>query len=203
MIQLDDAGWGCLIGGVFIGAYRPETEEFCYGEIPVSCFQGEAFARQEYLDEGARVVQRLFTDLAVPKAEPVQVCTGYVLGGIRQWLSREGYHWYPAKITGPLQVLVETALLQTLQRHGLEVDYVTLTEKQGLLFWECLRWLKGGNINATRALPEREKLAKTGWGTYSIWVENPYAVAKQKAAAFKAARRRARWKSWEMLYDTG
>jgi hypothetical protein len=194
MIRMDDAGWGCLIGGVLIGAYRPETEEFRYGEIPVSCFQDTGFARQEYLDAGANVVQRLFTDLAVSKSEPVEVCTGHVLGGIRDWLIHEKYDWRPAKITDSLQILIETALLQTLQGYGLKVDYETLTEKQGLLFWKCLRWLKGGNIDATRALPKREKLAKTGWATYRIWVENPYAVAKQKAAAFKAARRRAGWR---------
>jgi len=195
MIQIDDAGWGCLIGGVFIGVYRTETGEFRYGEIPVTCFQGTTFTQREYLDVGANIVQRLFTNLAVSRSEPVEVCTGYVLGGIREWLTDKGYEWHPTKITNPLQVLVETVLLQTLHGYGLrDVDYEILTQKQGLLFWKCLRWLKGGDIDATRALPEREALAKTGWASYRIWVENPYAVAKQKAAAFKAARRqRARW----------
>jgi hypothetical protein len=39
--------------------------------------------------------------------------------------------------------------------------------------------LKGGNINARRAIPAREKLAKTGWSTYPVWIGNSYAEAKR------------------------
>jgi len=40
-IQIDDAGWGCLLLGVLIGAYRVETGEFAFGEIAVEHFQNE------------------------------------------------------------------------------------------------------------------------------------------------------------------
>ena len=33
MIEIDDAGWGCLIGGVVIGCYRVETAEFAAGGV--------------------------------------------------------------------------------------------------------------------------------------------------------------------------
>jgi len=82
--------------------------------------------------------------------------------------------------------------LQRLHALGIYVDYETLTEKQGLLFWHCLRWLKGGNINARRAVPEREAMAKTGWESYNIWVSHPYQQAKRLAAKLKRARARER-----------
>ena len=71
---------------------------------------------------------------------------------------------------------------QTLHSLGVtDVDYTTLTTKQGLLFWHCLRWLKGGDINAAGVLPDRAKHAKTGWANYRIWAKYPYAQAKQMA----------------------
>jgi hypothetical protein len=191
-VQIDDAGWGCLLGGVIIGAYRIETEQYAWGEVPVEAFQGAAFARKEYLGGAARVAARLFEELDVPAGEPVQICSGYVLGGVREWLSAAGYRWRQIKVEGPLQALAETTLQQRLQQIGLEVDYETLTEKQGLLFWLCLRWLKGGDIDATRALPGREKHAKTGWASYEIWTTHPYEEAKQLAREAKARRRRWR-----------
>lgn len=192
-IQVDDAGWGSLIGGVLIGAYRIETKEYVVAEVPVSFFQGDAFSRRDYLDETARVVAGLLEQLNVDKKEPIHICTGYVLGHARTWLAQNGYTWQEAKITGPLQDLVERSLLESLHQVGLtDLDYSTLTTKQGLFFWRALRWLKGGDINATQPAPERETLAKTGWSTYSIWVSHPYEKAKFFTQQAKRRKRRAR-----------
>jgi hypothetical protein len=59
------------------------------------------------------------------------------------------------------------------------VDFQILHEKPALANWLCWLWLKGGNINARRAIPAREKLAKTGWSTYPVWIGNSYAEAKR------------------------
>lgn len=190
-IHVDDAGWGCLLGGVLIGAYRLETEEYVWQEVPVEFFQGAAFARKEYLGEVARVVERLLDQLNVPKDEPIQICTRYVLQGAREFLARNRYCWQTAKITGPLQQRAETTLLEKMHALGLaELNYETLTTRQGLLFWLCLRWLKGGDINATCAVPEREKQAKTGWANYRIWVNHPYSQAKQLTQKGRKRRKR-------------
>ena len=192
MIQIDDAGWGCLIGPVLIGAYRIETQEFAYGKIPVRFFQPPLFAQKAYLDKAAEVARQLLDELKVKPKERVEICRGYVLDGVRAWLAKTGRSFRTVKVEGPLQVLVETALQQELAALGLRVSYEVLTEKQGLLFWLCLRWLKGGDIDATKAVPEREKHAKTGWASYDIWISHPYAEAKRLAAEAKAERRRAR-----------
>lgn len=193
-VQIDDAGWGCLIGGVIIGAYRVESEEFVWGEIPVEKFQDGAFSRKEYRFAAADLAKDLLGQLQVATEERIHVCTGYVLGEIRQWLQRQQYSWQPAKITGPLQDRIEHVLLQRIHELGLkEVDFETLTEKQGLLFYQCLRWLKGGNPNATSIITEREHLAKTGWASYRIWATHPYQEAKELAKVFKARGRTGRW----------
>ena len=192
-VQIDDAGWGCLLGGVIIGAYRLETQEFACQEIPARFFQPPLFGQRAYLDKAVEVAGRLLMDeLGVQPGEEIQVCSGYVLSNVGPWLAQAGLLGRKVKVEGPLQVLVETALQQSLAALGLDVSYDVLTRKQGLLFWKCLHWLKGGNINATRAVAERERHAKTGWASYGIWVGHPYAQAKQLAAQAKAARKQAR-----------
>ena len=192
-IQIDDAGWGCLLGGVIIGVYREETQRFVYGEVPVRFFQPPLFGQKAYLDKATEVVSGLLVDqMVVQPGEPVQICSGYVFTNVYRWLAEAGLSWSKVKVEGPLQVLVETTLQQRLAALGVEVSYEILTEKQGLLFWKCLRWLKGGYINARRVLPGREVQAKTGWSTYSIWAGNPYQRAKQLAKEFKAQKRRQR-----------
>lgn len=191
-IQIDDAGWGCLLGGVLIAAYRVETGEFACAEIPVEQFQGRAFAEKHYLAGAVEAARSALAQLAAGKEEPIQVCTGYVLEGIRGMLAKEGYTWQTAKITGPLQEKIESELLVRLQALGVEMNYQTLTQKQGLAFYICLRWLKGGNINAKAPAQTRERFAKTGWSTYRAWAFRPYQQAKIEAGRIKSGRRQER-----------
>ena len=188
-IQIDDAGWGSLVGGTIIGAYREETGEAAFAMIPVEMFQGEAFARKDYAAGAVAAAQAVLTELGHRHDEPITICTGFVLDGIREYLEKTGYCWQSGKITGPLQELIETRFLEELQKIGVKgVNYETLTEKQGLFFWLCVKWLKNGNLNG-KAAPEKERLVKTGWGTYHIWSALPYDKAKVAAKRFKAAAR--------------
>ena len=41
MLQIDDAGWGCLVGGVTVGCYRVETAEFVAGTVAPAYFQDD------------------------------------------------------------------------------------------------------------------------------------------------------------------
>jgi hypothetical protein len=190
-IQIDDAGWGCLMGPVFLGIYREETQEYSFKEIPVEVFQGGSMARKEYLQAAYGITGQLLEELKVGKEEHITVCTGEVLQGVRDYLADYRFKWTAGKITGPLQVLVETTLLQKLNGLGLKLDFKTLTEQQGLLFWHCVRWLKGGNLKG-KALPERERLCKTGWKTFRLWADLPYEEAKAASKRLKAEQRKER-----------
>lgn len=192
MIQIDDAGWGSLLLGCGIGGYRVETGEFAYREVPVELFQGDNFASEKYRDGAVRAAQEVLSELCHAPDEPIEICTGYVLDSIRHYLANNRYNWRTGKITGPLQEKIESCLLESLKEIGLhDIDYETLTQKQGLFFYKALKWLKGGNINGT-VLPERERFAKTGWATYHIWATMPYEKAKVEAKRFKAQRKRNR-----------
>lgn len=130
MVKIDDSGWGCLVGGVLLGIYREETGEYTYREIPVGLFQNGNFVSKAYYNVAYNIAPRLLDALKVSRDEPIMVCTGEVLEGIRQFLSDHKYNWRSGKITGPLQEKVETSLLENLNRLGIRVDYETLTEKQ-------------------------------------------------------------------------
>ena len=215
MIQIDDAGWGCLVGGVVVGCYREPPEagshtggEFVSGVIAPSYFQNDdadepnRYARRRYLEEAAQIAATCLARLKATPAEKVAtvaaqnrrcsagVCTGHVLDGVRGWLTSQGYHWHVARITGPLQEQVETAFQLHLAELGFNVGYDLLTdhERAGLFWWRQIQWLKGGDVNALAPDPARAALCKTGWSAYPTWAYHPYSQARALAAH---ARRRS------------
>lgn len=196
MIQLDDSGWGSLVGGVIIGACRAESPktQHAFREVPVAYFQGDAFRKKLYLGIAADLALELLEELAVDRDERIEVCTGYVLDAVRMKLLAERYQVIPARIGEPLQTLIEQELLDRVLAIGVVTDLETLTTKQGLYFWQCVNWLKGGDMKA-RALAQREKHCKTGWDTYRVWADLPYERAKAAAKRLKAERASAR-KPW-------
>lgn len=171
MIQIDDAGWGSLIGPTVIGVYDTERGRFAFRALPMHVFQGEAFRNKAYLEAAKDAVREALAELGVElRGLRVEVCTGYVLSRVRSWLAAQGCSVHPVRIGEPLQTLVETAFLQLLQR----IDYPARPEVMSdpkRSFYDALRWLKGGNPAALRVIPERERWAKTGWKSYRLWVE--------------------------------
>lgn len=187
-IQIDDAGWGCLLGGVLIGCYRVETGEFTAHEIPVTDFQGECFTHRRYLSTAWVCAKRGLEVLRHETSEPIQVCQGFVNGEVRRKLRVPGI-----RITGPFQARIEKALLDYLNKLGF--PYQGSTEEYGKLFFEALRWLKGGNPNQRGMLPERMRMAKTGWETFRFYRDLPYKEAANEAKRFKSRRRSSRWQN--------
>lgn len=185
-IQVDDAGWGCPIGGTLIAAYRVETGEFQAREIPVSYFQGDAFEHKDYLAASAIAAASAVAGPLASAGEPIEICSGY----IHATTQRLHPTWKIVKITGPFQARIEQELLAYL--HKLGFPYQGSTEAYGKLFFEAIRWLKGGNLNRRGMDPDRVKLGKTGWATWGIYEKHPYAVATKLAQEFKRRQRGGR-----------
>ena len=99
------------------------------------------------------MVEVCLAQLKATPAEPVAIGSGYVLDGVRAWLTAQGYRWQAAKITGPLQELVECAFQAHLAGLGFNVSFDLLTDpnKAGLLWWRQIQWLKGGDVNIISA----------------------------------------------------
>jgi isopentenyl phosphate kinase len=161
-IQIDDAGWGDPIGGVILGILRVQTNEYLVKEIEVKHFQGENFSRKTFLGRGLELVLEALNCLNVPLDEPIEVCRGTVLDGVRDGLRSKGYTVVPTKIEGPLQELVETSFVNTLASYGINgVPRVSGKER----FFQQLEWVQ-------EDLKRRERFVKTGWKNWPTKLRN-------------------------------
>lgn len=203
-VTIDDAGWGCPVGGVLIAGLYEEAGTFASAVIGIEHFQPPKFGARTYLDEAAKCTETVLTSLGVlgnPSLH-VDICSGFVHKQTHAWLAKSGIEFAIVKVQGPLQAKIESALLTYLQ--GLGFPYKDSTEEYGKLFYQAIRWLKGGDANVTGMAQARMQFAKTGWNSFRFYCNYPYQIAKVKAEAAKRENRLAkeRMRDWNRDYAT-
>jgi hypothetical protein len=153
VVEVDDSGWGDLIGGAVIVMRRLGKNDKYVGEVPIDAFQGQAFKAKAYLPHVLQIVREGAEALGITKDEPVRVCTGYILSEVRKALANEGYKVVPSRIIGATQEFAEEEYIKHLSRLG-----VGAPDKVRMLrgFDNSLAW-------ALRDVDKRERLVKTGW----------------------------------------
>lgn len=168
-IEIDDAGWGDLVGGVIIGGYNPLNEEFKWTEIPVEYFQGEAFAKKDYLTAAKRAVSRVLGDLRADKRfHQVTLCTGYVFNHAARSLRQNGWRVVRRTIEGRCQELVEARLKQELIKIGVPPAMIVTLPSGTNRFMQLFKWVKEDPA-------KREQFVKTGWRSWgSKWRQASY-----------------------------
>ena len=153
VVEVDDSGWGDLVGGAVIVMRRLGTNENYVGEVPVEAFQGQAFETKSYLNHVIRIVSEGFEALDILKNEPIHICTGYILSEVRKALAIEGYNVLPTRIVGVTQKFAEDEYVKHLSRLGVGTpDQVRRLRS----FDSFLAWV-------LRDADKRERLVKTGW----------------------------------------
>lgn len=197
MLQIDEAGWGCLVGGVVIGCYRignnPHAQEgpcFVSGVVGPYYFQNDdaeepnRCARRRYLAAAREVVATCLARLKATSVEPVQIAPSPALDGVRSWLSEGGYRWQAGRIRGACHAQLAQAWQLHLAEVGFSagIDLLTNPERAGLFWWRQVQWLKGGDVQAVAPNPERVADCKTGWAAYPTWAFHPYSQARALAA---------------------
>ena len=156
VVEVDDSGWGDLVGGAVIVMRRLENNEKYIGGVPVEAFQGQAFKAKAYLSHVLRIVREGLDALGIEKGEPVHICTGYILSDVRKALTNEGYKVVPTRIVGATQELAETEYINHLSRLGVGTP-------------EEARRIRGFDASLTwvlRDVDKRERLVKTGWKSW-------------------------------------
>ncbi|MCW3991458.1 MAG: hypothetical protein NWE79_02030 [Candidatus Bathyarchaeota archaeon] len=155
-IIIDDAGYGDLLFGVVIGAYRPETGVFIYDIIDVEHFQRPLFSRRGYVSQARRIALELVDRLELSDGEGVELCRGDILDEAAAALTGKFGEDRVArvKVEGEAQRLTELAYLNELRNLGYE-PIEDRTERWAKSFFNMLRWLKGN--------PEMLRWAKSGW----------------------------------------
>jgi hypothetical protein len=155
-ILIDDAGYGDLLHGVIIGAYRPETDEFTYDMIDVKYFQKPLFSKKVYQEQASRISINLVNKLNLNDEERIEICRGDILDKAAEDLIEEHGEEKVVriKVEGKAQELIESAYLDEIRNLGYE-PIPDRTEKWGKSFWHMYKWL--------RKNPNMVKYSKSGW----------------------------------------
>ena len=157
VVEVDDSGWGDLIGGVVIVMRRVETGESHVGEIPLELFRKPEFKYKEYLRVATQILLEGIDELGVTPEEPLHICTGYIFSSAKETLKELGYRVKEVKITGATQELAENAFVESLVRLGVgsHREIADMRSFDGLLEW------------VHEDLEHRERFVKTGWKSWS------------------------------------
>ena len=157
IIEIDDAGWGDLIGGAVIVMRRVDTNQKYSYDIPLTDFQGDAFNKKRYLISVMDAIKKGLETLSVDKSEALHICTGYILKQAREALENEGWKVVPTKITGETQRYAEEEFIGHLSRIGVGPPHDVRAIRG---FNKSLEWV-------LRSLNHRERFVKTGWKSWS------------------------------------
>jgi hypothetical protein len=158
VIEVDDSGWGDLLGGVFLCFNDVAMGRYVLKEIPVEYFQGESFLEKKYLAKSRELAESAIKELDIKRGEDVEfhVCTGYINNAVASFLIQEGFHVLRRKIEGQTQLLVEKAYEEYVKKlTGLES-----VPASGRRFFTLLKWVR-------EDLANREKYVKTGWRSWN------------------------------------
>ena len=156
VVEVDDSGWGDLLGGVVIVMRRVETDEYYSDEIPLELFQSE-FKYKVYLRKTTEIILNGIDRLKIQKTEPIHICTGYIFTSAKETLKELEYDITEVKIIGKTQDLAESQYAKSLVKLGIG-DYQTIREMRS--FDKFLEWVH-------EDLEIREKFVKTGWKSWS------------------------------------
>lgn len=165
-IQIDDAGYGSLVGPTFIGAYRKETKEFVYGEVGLRFFRGGVFQQGEYIRETSRVIRALLERLGAPSTEKLEICTGNIFDDAQNSITHPIQR---VKIEGPLQKAIEGVCTDYLTGLGIPINGIQPGARH---FRVCLDWV-------VEDYPAREEYVKTGWPK---WEQKWRPIARSRSA---------------------
>lgn len=157
VVEVDDSGWGDLIGGVVIVMRRVETGEFYIGEIPLELFREPEFKYREYLRVATQILLEGIDELSMERDEPLHICTGYVFTLAKETLKEMGYSVKDVKITGATQELAEKAFIESLVRLGVgsRGEIAGMRSFDGFLGW------------VHEDLGRKERFVKTGWKSWA------------------------------------
>jgi hypothetical protein len=157
VVEVDDSGWGDLVGGVVIVMRRVETGESHVGEIPLELFREPEFKYKEYLRSATQILLEGIDELDVEQGETLHICTGYIFSSAKETLTELGYKVKEVKITGATQELAERTFVESLVRLGVG-SHEEVSEMRS--FDGFLEWVH-------EDLEHRERFVKTGWKSWS------------------------------------
>lgn len=130
IVQIDDAGFGCIIAGVMIGLYDRHNGKIYSEIIPPEIFRKD---QQIYLRAVTQACFNLLERIRIKQESTIiEMCTSYVFTDAREKLREVGWDVRSAQITGYFQDRLEAEYKKYLKKEfeipdGLEItDYMSL-----------------------------------------------------------------------------
>jgi transcription initiation factor TFIIE subunit alpha len=167
VVLVDDAGWGDLIMGVVVGAFRPSDQEYLEHRIPTSSFQPPEFENEKYVREAVKIAEEIVDAMQPEKETIFKIGSGKVLSRIRTYLKGRGYKIEDIEETGKLQEKVEKSYVKWCVNAGVPLKELDPNGR----FWRLLNW-----VNEKPS--SRGKFVKTGWGTWQLGFVNHDTLTK-------------------------
>lgn len=159
VIQIDDSGWGNLVGGVVIGVLRKETREYVYQIIDVKYFQ-ERFDSKEYFNEASKISIDLLNSLKYDEQELIEICSGIIHKKTKEEFKQRNYPFNEIKIEGELQDKIENTFKNYQESLGCKT-YGSNKEKEWVSGFNMEKiWIREDYVN-------RKKYGKYGWDSWS------------------------------------
>jgi hypothetical protein len=130
IIQIDDAGFGCMVGGVMIGLYDPQNCKIFTDIIRPEIFKKD---KQAYLRAVTQACLNLLQRTGIEKdGTIIEMCTISLFTDAREKLRKAGWDVRSAQIRGYFQNKLEAEFKKYLKKEfeipdGLEItDYASL-----------------------------------------------------------------------------
>jgi hypothetical protein len=179
VIEIDDAGWGDLLGGVYITVMRMDTYEHNTFEIPLGFFRlGRGYEKKEYLSQCREGIMESLDMLDVDPIDfEIHMCQGFVFARAEERLLGRGWTVKRRRISGTVQQIVEGAYREYVLSLGFESFLPVeqrmyerkkpngskeLISRGKFRFFQFINWLQKD--------PEgREQFVKTGFRNWSFW----------------------------------
>lgn len=135
---------------------RVDSGESYVEEISLEFFKEGAFEKKLYLNQAVDIIFKGVEALKVDEAEPIHICTGYILSKAVEELRKRGYSVVLRKIKGETQLLAEREFVKSLVRLGVGCEEEVEKMRS---FKSLLRWVM-------QDLEHRERYVKTGWRSW-------------------------------------
>lgn len=127
VIQIDDSGWGCPVGGVMIGGLVVGEPDVVHTIVPCSEFRDNepSYYLQVVASQVVKIIKTICDQNNLNRNNAIiDVCSGPVLIQAREVLDNAGWRTRTQKIRGRLQDVLKVEYQQHLIDSGIPPDLV-------------------------------------------------------------------------------
>ncbi|MHA1269160.1 MAG: hypothetical protein ACTSPY_05175 [Candidatus Helarchaeota archaeon] len=119
VIEIDDAGIGCPIGGIIICIYSKYRDLASLKIIGLKYFQKPLFTTKQYQKEVVKRILWAFKELEVTRDYFIRICPGDIFTEAIEFLWKKGYNIITTNSVDMAHGMAEVRFLQYLEKIGI------------------------------------------------------------------------------------